>query len=62
MGNPRRISSVWTELPFMRGPQAAERLREWRQVHAEVKRQCAERRARVLAHDWAHKELCRVPD
>jgi hypothetical protein len=60
MGNPRRVSSVWTELPFMRGPEAADRLREWARAHAEVKRQTAERRQRVLVHDWARPQLCRI--
>jgi hypothetical protein len=60
MANPASAGSVWTELPFMRGPQGAERLRAWARQQSEVKRACAARRERVLAYDWARARLCRV--
>lgn len=57
---PAKASSVWPEMPFMRGPRGAERLREWLPQLREIREQTAARRARVLAHDWAKKELCLI--
>ncbi len=57
MKTPMRAVSVWPEMPFMRGPQGAERLRQWIRMQREVKDQCAARRRRVLAHDWARERL-----
>lgn len=39
-----------------RGPRSAAMER----VQLEVRRKCQERRARVLAHDWARKRLCEI--
>lgn len=53
-----RASSVWPEMPFMRGPQAAERLHELLPVLRDNRRRALQRRDRVLAHDWARRRLC----
>jgi len=58
--DPKQASSVWMEMPFMRGPEGARRLSEWARAHAVIRRQCSERRARVLLHDWAAVRLCRI--
>lgn len=60
MTGTSRHASVWTELPFMRGPQGADRLRQWGRAQSEIKRQCAARRERVLAYDWARRRLCAI--
>lgn len=57
---PKKASSVWVELPCMRGPVGAQRLRQWLPVHREIQARTAARRERVLAHDWACKRLCRI--
>jgi len=53
-------SSVWPEMPFMRGPVGAQRLREWLPVQREIRAKTAARRQRVLAHEWACKRLCLI--
>lgn len=55
-----KASSVWPEMPFMRGPKGAERLREWLPEQRRIHEQALRRRARVLAHDWACKRLCHI--
>lgn len=57
---PPTASSVWPEMPFMRGPVGAQRLREWLPVLREIRAKTAVRRQRVLAHDWACKRLCLI--
>lgn len=54
---PARMRSVWPEMPFMRGPDGAARLREWLPQQQEIRRKHAARRDRVLAHDWAASRL-----
>lgn len=55
---PPTAASVWVEMPFMRGPVGAQRLREWLPVLRDIRARTAARRQRVLAHDWACKQLC----
>jgi hypothetical protein len=55
-----RASSVWPEMPFMRGPVGAQRLRELLPVLRDVRAKTAARRARVLAHEWACRRLCLI--
>lgn len=55
-----RASSVWPEMPFMRGPTGAQRLREWLPKSREIRAATATRRERVLAHDWARTRLCQI--
>lgn len=55
-----RASSVWPEMPFMRGPAGAERLRAWLPDYRAKRNKNAARRERVLAHDWACKRLCQI--
>lgn len=55
-----RASSVWPEMPFMRGPKGAERLRQWLPKSREIRANTAARRERVLAHDWARERLCHI--
>lgn len=57
---PPTASSVWVEMPFMRGPVGAQRLREWLPVVRDNRAQTATRRQRVLAHEWAGKRLCLI--
>lgn len=52
-----RAAGIWREMPFMRGPVGAERLVELRAVVGEQRKECADRRARVLAHPWARTRL-----
>jgi len=47
-------------MPFMRGQQGAERLREWSKQQREIRAKCARRRARVLRHEWACARLCQI--
>lgn len=54
------MSSVWVEMPFMRGPAGAERLRQWLPTARQNREAAANRRARVLAHPWASKRLCLI--
>lgn len=58
--NSVRASSVWPEMPFMRGPAGAQRLREWLPDYRQRRAATAARRERVLAHDWACKRLCLI--
>ncbi|MDP8971184.1 MAG: hypothetical protein M3N52_11965 [Actinomycetota bacterium] len=53
-------ASVWVQAPFLRGPQGAERLRQWLPQHREIRARCAARRERVLRHEWARARLCRL--
>ncbi|WP_344144363.1 hypothetical protein, partial [Polymorphospora rubra] len=53
-------SSVWTEMPFMRGPIGAERLRAWLPTQRTNRTRATNRRERVLAHDWARTRLCQI--
>lgn len=55
-----RASSIWPQMPFMRGPAAADRLREWLPQYRQQRAEIAARRERVLAHDWACKRLCQI--
>lgn len=55
-----RASSIWPQMPFMRGPAAAQRLREWLPQYRERRAEIAARRERVLAHEWARKRLCTI--
>jgi hypothetical protein len=57
MKPPTKASSVWPEMPFMRGPVGAQRLREWLPVQRQIRENTAKRRERVLAHEWARKRL-----
>lgn len=57
---PRGLSSIWPEMPFMRGEIGSARLREWLPQHRQIRAQTAHRRARVLAHPWATKRLCDI--
>lgn len=59
-GPPVRMNSIWPEMPFMRGPEGAQRLREWLPQLRQIRAQAANRRARVLAHPWAAKRLCDI--
>jgi len=59
---PRTATSVWVEMPFMRGPVGAQRLREWLPVLRDIRAKTAARRQRVLAHEWACKRLCLILD
>jgi hypothetical protein len=51
---------VWVEMPFMRGPIGAQRLREWLPEQRQIRERTAARRERVLAHEWARKRICRI--
>lgn len=55
---PPRASSVWPEMPFMRGPVGAQRLRDLIPALRSARQQVEKNKARVLAHDWARKRLC----
>lgn len=59
---PRRIASVWPEMPVMRGPAGAERLREWLPRARQIREANASRRQRVLAHEWARTRLRHLLD
>jgi hypothetical protein len=52
---PPRASSVWDATPLgrTRGQQA-------REIVAEARQQAQQRRARVLAHEWARARLCTI--
>lgn len=58
--NSPRASSIWPQMPFMRGPDAAQRLRDWLPHYRERRAEIAARRERVLAHAWACKRLCTI--
>lgn len=58
--NAPRASSVWPEMPFMRGPVGAQRLRELLPVLRDVSIKTQARRDRVLAHQWACRRLCLI--
>jgi hypothetical protein len=58
--NSPRASSVWPEMPFMRGPVGAQRLRELLPVLRDVRARTLARRERVLAHEWACKRVCLI--
>ncbi|MCG5460823.1 hypothetical protein MED01_004249 [Micromonospora sp. MED01] len=58
--NSPRASSIWPQMPFMRGPVAAQRLRDWLPQYRERRAEVAARRERVLAHEWARKQLCTI--
>ncbi|MFE9955860.1 hypothetical protein [Micromonospora sp. NPDC005299] len=58
--NSPRASSIWPQMPFMRGPAAAQRLREWLPQYRQQRNEIANRRERVLAYDWACKRLCQI--
>lgn len=55
-----KASSVWPEMPFMRGPAGAQRLRQWLPAQQQIRAKTAARRERVLAHEWARKRLSRI--
>jgi hypothetical protein len=55
-----RASSVWVEMPFMRGPVGAQRLRELLPVLRDVREKTQLRRARVLSHEWACRRVCLI--
>jgi hypothetical protein len=59
-GDAQSMASVWAEMPFMRGPIGAARLREWLPRHHQIRAEALARRDRVLAHDWAAKRLCSI--
>jgi hypothetical protein len=54
---PFQMKSVWPEMPFMRGPEGAERLRWWMQEQRSIRTAVENRRARVLAYEWAATRL-----
>lgn len=58
--NSPRASSVWPEMPFMRGPVGAQRLRELLPVLRDVRTKTEARRTRVLAHAWACRRVCLI--
>lgn len=57
---PRRLNGVWTEMPFLRGRQGAERLVEGRALTGEAHDLAVRRRTAVLAHPWARRKLCLI--
>lgn len=60
MTEPRKQGSVWPGMPFMRGPQGADRLRQWLSQSNVIHAATLSRRERVLAHPWACKRLCEI--
>lgn len=52
--------NIWPQMPFMRGPKAAERLRQLTADLAIVAQAAQTRRDRVIAHPWAAKRLCLI--
>lgn len=57
---PAFKGGIWSQMPFMRGPKAAERLTQLTADLAIVSQAAQARRARVLAHPWAAKRLCLI--
>lgn len=60
MNPPVKASSVWREMPFIKGSKGPGRLRELTQILSASADQARERRTRVLAHDWARRRLCLI--
>lgn len=60
VGDPRKASNLWPLVPFMRGPKAAQRLRDLAPQLAQAHALSEARRARVLRHEWARKRLCAI--
>ena len=60
MPKHRQASSVWTEMPFMHGPENADRMHTLRRILVANRETATERRERVLRHDWAAQEICAV--
>lgn len=60
MENPAKASSVWREMPFIKGHKGPGRLRELTIILAASAEQARVRRARVLAHEWARRRLCLI--
>ena len=57
---PAFKGGIWPQMPFMRGPKAAERMRQLNADLAIVSQAATTRRTRVLAHPWAAKRLCLI--
>lgn len=53
---PPQASSIWGVLPGVTSP----RKRQLAALQAEARQQAAQRRERVLKHEWACARLCRI--
>jgi hypothetical protein len=53
---PPRASSVWGATPTARGTRG----QQLREIRAAARQQAEQRRARVLAHEWACIRLCEI--
>jgi hypothetical protein len=53
---PVQAGSLWGSTPPAKGPWG----RELQRIRAEAQQQAQQRRARVLAHDWARARLCEL--